>query len=73
LPELKSFSQFLTVGGGGQSVTTWAEVLGDGTIGGEEPLGTSALSEALEQVSLACILADCATMGPLSPRGRGTG
>ena len=39
LPAVESVLHFVTVGRRGESVTTWAEVLQDGTVGREEPLG----------------------------------
>jgi hypothetical protein len=39
LPDVESLPQLLTVFGGGEKVTSQAEVLRDGTIGGEEALG----------------------------------
>lgn len=41
LPGVESLPQLLTVLGGGQSVTPWAEVLGDGTMRREKALGVS--------------------------------
>ena len=39
LPDVESVPHFLTAFGGAEEVPSWAEVLGDGTIGGEEALG----------------------------------
>jgi hypothetical protein len=39
MPGVESVPQLLTVYGGGEEVTSGAEVLGDRTRGGEEPLG----------------------------------
>src|SRR5262245_478232 len=39
LPGVESLPELLTVSGGGEKVTSQAEVVGDGTIGGEEALG----------------------------------
>ena len=41
LPAVESVLHFLTVGRRRKSMTTWAEMLGDGTIGREEPLGVT--------------------------------
>jgi hypothetical protein len=39
LPNLEALGHLLTVLGGGQPVTPWAEVLGDGTMRGKKTLG----------------------------------
>lgn len=39
LPELKSLGHLLAILEGGKPVASWSEVLGDGTIRGEKPLG----------------------------------
>jgi hypothetical protein len=41
LPGAESVPQLLAVRGGGQPVTPWAEVLGDGTMRREKALGVS--------------------------------
>jgi hypothetical protein len=48
LPGVESFPQLLTVLGGGQAVTPWAAVLGDGPVGGEEALRVARGLEALQ-------------------------
>jgi hypothetical protein len=47
LPGVESFPQLLTVFGGAEAVTSRAEVLHDGTISREEPLGLSGRLEPL--------------------------
>ena len=49
-PDPESFPSFLTVSRRGESVTTWAEVLPDGTISGEEPLRVARRFEPLHGV-----------------------
>ena len=41
LPDLKSAPHLLTIRGRGQPMSGWVEVLGDGTIGGEETLSVA--------------------------------
>jgi hypothetical protein len=38
LPALKALDHFLSIGLGGEAVASWSEVLGEGTIRGEEAL-----------------------------------
>jgi hypothetical protein len=47
LPALESVRHFSAILGGGEPVASWSEVLGDGTIRGEEPLGVPRGFEAL--------------------------
>ena len=57
LPDLKSAPHLLPIRGRGKPMSVWAEVLGDGTISGEEPLGLTRGFEPLHPpLPLACRL-----------------
>ena len=57
VPDLEPLGHDVAIGGGREPVASWTEVLGDGTIGGEEPLGMSWGLEALHApLPLACRL-----------------
>ena len=47
MPALESLGHLLTILEGGEQVPSWSEMLGDGTIGGEEPLRHCQLNEGI--------------------------
>src|SRR5262249_51899018 len=56
-PNLKSVLHLLSIGGRGQPMAVWAEVLGDRAIGCKEPLGLAPRLKALPvPLPLACRL-----------------